>query len=58
VSKNPNDKSNTPPYKQIDAVQLRKEAEKHGTSDPELHAKHERELAALDKAMRKQHHGR
>jgi len=49
MSKNPNDKENTVPYEQIDAGQMRREAVKHGSTNPEAHAKHERELHQLDK---------
>jgi hypothetical protein len=48
MSKNPNDTENTIPYEQIDPAHLRREAEKHGSTDPAKHAKHERELAELD----------
>lgn len=51
MSKNPNDVENTIPYEQINPGELRREAEKHGSVDPEKHSAHERELAKLDRGQ-------
>lgn len=58
MSKNPNDKENTIPYEQISPNQLRSEAVKHGSVDPEKHAKHEAEIAKLDRGMGHEKGGR
>jgi hypothetical protein len=49
MTTNPNSAENTPPYEQVDGDKLRAEAEKRGTSDPKLHAQHDRQLAELDR---------
>lgn len=58
MSKNPNDAENTVPYEQINPSRLRSEAEKHGNTDMEKHAKHEAEIAKLDRGQGHEKGGR
>ena len=58
MGKNPNDNENTLPYEQIDAGHMRAEAEKHGSTDPKQHRRHEAEIAALDHKEGKEKGGR
>jgi hypothetical protein len=49
MTTNPNSAENTAPYEQAGGDKARAEAEKLGTSDPKLHAQHDRQLAELDR---------
>jgi hypothetical protein len=49
MTTNPNSAENTTPYEQVGGDKARTEAEKLSTSDPKLHAQHDRQLAELDR---------